>query len=101
MVLMPMKLIVDEDVAKVAEFMRRNIDAIKLQRVARALVQLGELIWPEQYPQDRFLPFRQEVSPLERVADSPQQPDAKLPDRTGGRDTQAHDPNSASQPVSE
>ena len=50
-----MKLIVDEDVAKVAEFMRLNIDAIKLQRVARALVQLGELIWPEQYPEDRYL----------------------------------------------
>ncbi|WP_423951370.1 hypothetical protein [Candidatus Binatus sp.] len=88
-----MKLIVDEDVAKVAEFMRLNIDAIKLQRVARALVQLGELIWPEQYPEDRYLAFRQEISPLERAADSPQQPVAKLLDHTEGRDIQGHDRN--------
>jgi hypothetical protein len=45
-----MKLIVDEDIAKVAEFMLRNCPAVKLQKIARGLVQLGELIWPEQYP---------------------------------------------------
>jgi hypothetical protein len=37
--------IVDTDVAKVAEFMERNIPAHKMRRVSVALVQLAELIW--------------------------------------------------------
>jgi hypothetical protein len=43
-----MKLIVDEHVAKVVEFMMHaHIRAEKLQATARGVMQLAELIWPE------------------------------------------------------
>lgn len=86
-----MKLIIDEDVAKVAEFMRRNIEAVKLQRVSRALVQLGALIWPEQYAEDRFLAFRQELSPLEPDADSQRRP--RIPPARKGIDKEPNGNN--------
>jgi hypothetical protein len=41
----PMKIIVDRDVAKVAEFMERNMIAPKLQEVAHGLAKLVDLIW--------------------------------------------------------
>jgi hypothetical protein len=40
-----MKIHVDADVAKVAEFMVRNVPAVKLDIVARSLVQISELLW--------------------------------------------------------
>jgi hypothetical protein len=40
-----MKIIVDRDVAKVAEFMERNLIAPKLQEVAHGLAKLADLIW--------------------------------------------------------
>ncbi len=67
-----MKLVVDKDVAKVAEFMVLNIPGTKLQRVARALVQLGELIWPEKYPETPFYAFGVAQEPM-RPSDESQQ----------------------------
>jgi hypothetical protein len=40
-----MKICLDDDVGKVAEFMERNLPARKLQAVADALAQLADLIW--------------------------------------------------------
>lgn len=40
-----MKISVDTDVSKVAEFMIRNVPAAKLQSVARNLSQLADLVW--------------------------------------------------------
>jgi hypothetical protein len=65
-----MKLIVDEHVAKVAEFMTKNVPAIKLERVAYGLLQLTRLIYSEEYfsqvrPEAApFTAFRLEVEPF-------------------------------------
>jgi hypothetical protein len=40
-----MKITIDRDVAKVADFMIRNVPAAKLQSVARSLSQLSDLVW--------------------------------------------------------
>jgi len=51
-----MKLIVDEDVAKVAEFMTSNVPALRLQRVARGLMQLVDILYAEVMPE--AVPFK-------------------------------------------
>ena len=48
-IFLSMKLVVDEHVAKVAEFMVRNVPAMKLQKVARGLLQLTDLIYSEEW----------------------------------------------------
>ena len=40
-----MKIVLDSDVAKVAEFMLRNVPASDLQRVAHGLSELADLVW--------------------------------------------------------
>lgn len=40
-----MKIIVDKDVATVAEFMERNLIAPRLQEVAHAVARLADLLW--------------------------------------------------------
>jgi hypothetical protein len=89
-----MKLIVDEDVAKVAEFMSRNLPVHKFQKIARGLVQLCELIYPEEYPwQDApYFTFRLERQAFIAADESRQQQAATSPAPSGRQDAnpQAH-----------
>ncbi len=90
-----MKLVVDDDVAKVAEFMAQNVPGRKLQKVARALVQLGQLIWPEELPTLPFRAFGVAQAPI-RPDLSERQPEATLESRPApstpqnGSDSFAH-----------
>ena len=47
-----MKIVVDSDVSKVAEFMLRNVKARNLQRVAHALSELSDLVWKPEFYED-------------------------------------------------
>jgi hypothetical protein len=89
-----MKLIVDEDVAKVAEFMMRNLPALKLRRIAHGLVELGDLIWrypSMDQPEYTFLLERPTLTPRVRADLSAPQPNATL-----SRDHDVRDANLAS-----
>ncbi len=70
-----MRLVVDDDVARVAEFVTRTIPGDKLRKVARALVQLGELIWLEEIEKERYSAFGVAQEPM-RPDLSQQQPKA-------------------------
>jgi hypothetical protein len=49
-----MKILVDDDVAKVAEFMLGNCRAPELYRVACAINRLAEMFWkPDNYPRQQ------------------------------------------------
>jgi hypothetical protein len=96
-----MKLIVDEDVAKVAEFMMHaHIPAEKLQDVARGIAQLAELIWPEDdlWQKPRFLPFRLQIESLKSQYSGDSRPPLDAtPHRPDDQNTtQAHDHGTAS-----
>lgn len=90
-----MKLKIDPEVAKVAEFMTRNVPATHLQRVARALVQLGNLIWPEHYPDDPYYPIKLDVDAMEPSAVSQQPLTATLHHSLDCLSTPANDHDSA------
>jgi hypothetical protein len=97
-----MKLIVDEDVAKVVEFMMHaHIPAQKLQDVARGVVQLAELLWPEDdlWQKPRFSPLRLQIDPFNASPCSGglrPPPDATPHPPDGLNAIQAHDHGSAS-----
>jgi len=81
-----MKLIIDEDVAKVADFMSRNCPAMKLQKIARGLLQLAQLIYPEEYSwqEPPFNPFTVDYEPFKSslCSGSLERPlNASLPER--------------------
>ncbi len=75
-----MKIILDPDVSKVAEFMMRNVKARDLRRVARALAQMADLVWqPELLDLSaRLRPFTLSLSDEPRPSESPQQPTSTL-----------------------
>ena len=100
-----MKSIVDEDVAKVAEFLTSNVPALKLQRVARGLLQLVELIYSEEYfsrvaPEAApFRAFREAIEPFtsSQCSDARRQrPDATVLPQRDSRATPEHGRSSAS-----
>jgi hypothetical protein len=75
-----MKLIVDEDVAKVLEFMQHgaHISAKKLQNVAQGVANVDRLIWPPEWqekPDNVIFPFTVELRPftLSQRSDASQQ----------------------------
>ncbi len=44
-----MKIVLDSDVAKVADFMLNNVRALELQRVAHAIADLANFVWAPEY----------------------------------------------------
>jgi len=66
-----MRLTVDDDVGRIAEYMERTIPGDKLKNVARALVQLGELVWRDESDRSRFSAFG--------IAQEPMRPDVLQP----------------------
>jgi hypothetical protein len=66
-----MKLILDADLAKVAEFMLRNVEARRLLTVALALGQLANLCWtPESFDSSEPRLFNLEVYDLDAIVRS-------------------------------
>jgi hypothetical protein len=43
-----MKISIERDVGKVANFMLRNVDARELRRVAHAITQIADMFWTEE-----------------------------------------------------
>lgn len=71
-----MRLQVDEDVTKVANFMQGNMPARKLYLVALAVAKLAPLIWEEYSDSKNFCAFSLKGSGVEDGpgAHSPEQP---------------------------
>jgi hypothetical protein len=63
-----MKIVVERNVAKVAEFMMRTVRADDLSRVAHALVQIADLFWQPEKTREELAAYRQSFS-LERGDD--------------------------------
>lgn len=75
-----MKILIDGDVAQVAEFMMQNIRARELRRVAHALVQVADLMWTDCIQPEQIHSFRLERdgnrAASRPLVASPLQPDA-------------------------
>jgi hypothetical protein len=65
-----MKISLDSEVARVAEFMVRNLKARDLRRVALAIGQIAELVWTDEYldQPERLRSFRLEASSVHPLA---------------------------------
>jgi hypothetical protein len=49
-----MKVVMDEDVKRVAEFMQENVPADRLAAVARGVGQLAPILWGHYYNSEIF-----------------------------------------------
>jgi hypothetical protein len=53
-----LKILIEDDVAKVADYMLRNIKMKNLQRVAHSLASLSDLVWEPSYIESDHQPFQ-------------------------------------------
>lgn len=53
-----MKILIDDDVAKVADYMLRNIKMKNLRRIAHSLASLSDLIWEPSYIESDHQSFK-------------------------------------------
>jgi hypothetical protein len=103
-----MKLVVDEDVAKVAEFLIRSVKAKNIQRVAHGVAQLADLVFSEEWfravaPEAvPFTPFRIEEEPMisSQYSDASLRPQGTIArSQSETRTMRQHDRNSAESPA--
>lgn len=52
-----MKILIDSDVTKVADFMVNNVRAAELNRVAHAIADLADFVWKPEYIARERKPF--------------------------------------------
>jgi hypothetical protein len=52
-----MKIVIDSDVSKVADFMLNNVRAAELNRVAHAIADLADFVWKPEYIARERKPF--------------------------------------------
>lgn len=57
-----MRIFLDPDIDRVAEFLLHNVPAAKLHRVAHELAKLADLLWQEVPEGTRYRPFQWECS---------------------------------------
>lgn len=72
-----MKLVLDEDVEIVAEFMMHEIDSLKLCFVADGLAQIAQLLWgryADQHEHPQVMHIHRNVKGLYMRLCEPQQP---------------------------
>jgi len=91
-----MKILIDADVAKVAEFMMRSIPGTRLQPVACAVARLANCLWSEYYDGKQLMAFEIErdqifgvdqVDPLrQQLASSAPDPAIAQPSASNGDD---------------
>lgn len=53
-----MRIVIDGDIALVAEFMLKTVKADRLQEVARSIAQLADLVWEPNYIAKSNKPFK-------------------------------------------
>lgn len=72
-----MKIVIDSDVSKVADFMLNNVRAAELNRVAHAIADLADFVWKPEYIARERKPFFLKWADEIKSPESPQLPASK------------------------